>query len=237
MAGDPPQRDGAVRVVVGDDELLLREGLVRLLEEEGLEVVATAEDGPEIVRKALAHRPDLVIADIRMPPTHTDDGLRAALRVRAELPGTAVLVLSQHVQARYALELLGEDPAGVGYLLKQRVADLDRFFDALARLRDGGSVVDPEVISSMLGRRRPDDPLERLTARQREVLALMAEGLSNAGIAQRLVVTEKAVAKHITNIFELLELDPGAERHRRVQAVVRYLSREPSGRLSRRASG
>jgi DNA-binding NarL/FixJ family response regulator len=159
-----------------------------------------------------------------MPPTHTDDGLQAALQIRRELPGTAVLVLSQYVQERYALELLGDDPAGVGYLLKQRVADLDRFFEALARLREGGSVVDPEVIESMLGRRRADNPVERLTDRQREVLALMAEGLSNAGIAQRLVVTEKAVAKHITNIFELLELDPTAQSHRRVQAVVRYLS-------------
>jgi DNA-binding NarL/FixJ family response regulator len=212
-----------VRVVVGEDELLLREGLVRLLEDEGLEVVGVAGSGPDVVRKARAHRPDLVIVDIRMPPTNTDDGLRAALEIRAELPDTAVLVLSQYVQERYALELLGDDPTGVGYLLKQRVADLDRFFEALRRICDGGSVVDPEVISSMLGPRR-DQPIARLTDRQREVLALMAEGRSNAGIAQELVVTEKAVAKHIGRIFELLELDPAIEGHRRVLAVVQYLT-------------
>jgi DNA-binding NarL/FixJ family response regulator len=212
-----------MRVVVGEDELLLREGLVRLLEDEGLEVAGVACDGPEIVRKARAHRPDLVIADIRMPPTNTDDGLRAALQIREELPGTAVLVLSQYVHERYALELLGDDPAGVGYLLKQRIADLDRFFEALRRVTSGGTAVDPEVITSMLGPRR-DDPLTRLTDRQREVLALMAEGRSNAGIAQQLVVTEKAVAKHITRIFDLLELDEAVEDHRRVLAVVRYLS-------------
>jgi DNA-binding NarL/FixJ family response regulator len=212
-----------VRVVVGEDELLLREGLVRLLEDEGVEVVGVAADGPEIVRKARAHRPDLVIADIRMPPDNTDDGLRAALQIRAELPGTAVLVLSQYVQERYALELLGDDPAGVGYLLKQRIADLDRFFEALRRIHGGGSVVDPEVISSMI-RPRADQPISRLTDRQREVLALMAEGRSNAGIAQQLVVSEKAVAKHITRIFELLELDPATADHRRVLAVVQYLS-------------
>ncbi len=157
------------------------------------------------------------------PPTNTDDGLRAALEIRAGLPGTAVLVLSQYVHERYALELLGDDPAGVGYLLKQRVADLDRFFESLRRVCAGGTAVDPEVVSSMLGPRR-DDPLARLTDRQREVLALMAEGRSNAGIARQLVVTEKAVAKHITRIFDLLELDPAADDHRRVLAVVRYLS-------------
>ncbi|MBX5442031.1 MAG: response regulator transcription factor [Solirubrobacteraceae bacterium] len=212
-----------MRVVVGEDELLLRAGLVRLLEDEGMEVAGVAGDGPEVVRKARAHRPDLVIADIRMPPTNTDDGLRAALEIRAGLPGTAVLVLSQYVHERYALELLGDDPAGVGYLLEQRVADLDRFFESLRRVCAGGTAVDPEVVSSMLGPRR-DDPLARLTDRQREVLALMAEGRSNAGIARQLVVTEKAVAKHITRIFDLLELDPAADDHRRVLAVVRYLS-------------
>lgn len=212
-----------MRVVVGEDELLLREGLVRLLEDEGLDVVGVAGDGPDIVRKTRAHRPDLVIADIRMPPTNTDDGLRAALTIRAELPGTAVLVLSQYVHERYALELLGDDPAGVGYLLKQRIADLDRFFESVRRVCAGGTAVDPEVISSMLGP-RGDDPLTRLTERQRQVLALMAEGRSNAGIAQQLVVTEKAVAKHITRIFDLLELDAAVEDHRRVLAVVRYLS-------------
>lgn len=212
------------RVVVGEDEVLLREGLVRLLQEEGLEVVGVAGDGPDVVRKARAHRPDLVIADIRMPPTHTDDGLHAVLEIRRELPGTAVVVVSQHVQERYAVELLGDDASGVGYLLKQRVADLDRFFAALRRVLDGGSVVDPEVITMMLGHRRGDQPMDRLTARQRQVLALMAEGWSNAGIAEQLVIGEKAVARHITHIFEVLELDPGAQQHhRRVLAVVRYL--------------
>jgi DNA-binding NarL/FixJ family response regulator len=211
------------RVVVGEDEVLLREGLVRLLQEEGLEVVGVAGDGPDIVRKARAHRPDLVIADIRMPPSNTDDGLRAALQIRRELPGTAVLVVSQYVQERYAVELLGDDASGVGYVLKQRVADLDRFFAALRRVLDGGSVVDPEVIATMLGHRRAGRPIDRLTDRQRQVLALMAEGLSNAGIAEQLVIGEKAVAKHITHIFGLLQLDPGAQQHRRVLAVVEYL--------------
>ena len=215
----------ARRVVVGEDEVLLREGLVRLLQEHAMTVVAAEGDATSVVRKANAYRPDLVIADIRMPPTHTDDGLQAALAVRAQLPATAVLVLSQHVQERYALELLRGDPAGVGYLLKQRVADLDRFFGAIERICLGGSVVDPEVIASMLGRRRDDDAIDHLTARQLEVLELMAEGYSNSGIAERLVVTEKAVAKHITNIFDALSLDPSAPHHRRVQAVVRYLSR------------
>jgi DNA-binding NarL/FixJ family response regulator len=211
------------RVVVGEDEVLLREGLVRLLREEGFDVVGVAGDGPDLVRKARAHRPDLVIADIRMPPTHTDDGLQAVLEIRRERPGTAVLVVSQYVQTRYAVELLAADASGVGYLLKQRVADLDRFFAAVARVRDGGSVVDPEIITTMLGHRHGGHPIDRLTDRQRQVLALMAEGWSNAGIAEQLVVSDKAVAKHITRIFELLNLDPGTQQHRRVLAVVEYL--------------
>jgi DNA-binding NarL/FixJ family response regulator len=213
-----------MRIVIGEDQLLLREGLVRLLEEEGHEVVGSAGDGPDLVRKAKAHRPDLVIADVRMPPSQTDEGLRAALEIRAAEPEIGILVLSHHVEVRYAVELLSGDATGVGYLLKQRVADLDRFFAALDRIRAGGSVIDPEVVSALLGRAR-SDPLAALTPRQREVLALMAEGRTNAGIAEELVITEKAVAKHVAGIFEALSLPPSAEGHRRVLAVIRYLDR------------
>jgi DNA-binding NarL/FixJ family response regulator len=211
-----------MRIVIGEDQLLLREGLVRLLEEEGHEVVGSAGDGPDLVRKAKAHRPDLVIADVRMPPSQTDEGLRAALEIRAAEAAIGILVLSHHVEVRYAVELLSGDASGVGYLLKQRVADLGRFFAALERIRAGGSVIDPEVVSALLGRAR-GDPLAGLTPRQREVLALMAEGRTNAGIAEELVITEKAVAKHVAGIFEALGLPPSAEGHRRVLAVVRYL--------------
>jgi DNA-binding NarL/FixJ family response regulator len=213
-----------MRIVIGEDQLLLREGLVRLLEEEGHEVAGSAGDGPDLVRKAKAHRPDLVIADVRMPPSQTDEGLRAALEIRAAEPAIGILVLSHHVEVRYAVELLSGDASGVGYLLKQRVADLDRFFAALERIRAGGSVIDPEVVSALLGRAR-GDPLAALTPRQREVLALMAEGRTNAGIAEELVITEKAVAKHVAGIFEALGLPPSAEGHRRVLAVIRYLDR------------
>jgi DNA-binding NarL/FixJ family response regulator len=213
-----------MRIVIGEDQLLLREGLVRLLEEAGHEVVGSAGDGPDLVRKAKAHRPDLVIADVRMPPSQTDEGLRAALEIRAAEPGIAILVLSHHVEVRYAVELLSDDASGVGYLLKQRVADLDRFFAALERIAAGGSVIDPEVVSAMLGRARRDS-IEELTPRQRQVLALMAEGRTNAGIAAELVITEKAVAKHVAAIFEALGLPPTADGHRRVLAVIRYLNR------------
>jgi DNA-binding NarL/FixJ family response regulator len=213
-----------MRIVIGEDQLLLREGLARLLEEEGHEVVGSAGDGPGLVRKAKAHRPDLVIADVRMPPSQTDEGLRAALEIRDAEPEIGILVLSHHVEVRYAVELLSENASGVGYLLKQRVADLDRFFAALERIAAGGSVIDPEVVSAMLGRAKRD-PIEELTPRQREVLALMAEGRTNAGIAAELVITEKAVAKHVAAIFEALGLPPTADGHRRVLAVIRYLSR------------
>jgi DNA-binding NarL/FixJ family response regulator len=213
-----------MRIVIGEDQLLLREGLARLLEEEGHEVVGSAGDGPGLVRKAKAHRPDLVIADVRMPPSQTDEGLRAALEIRDAEPEIGILVLSHHVEVRYAVELLSENASGVGYLLKQRVADLDRFFAALERIAAGGSVIDPEVVSAMLGRAKRD-PVEELTPRQREVLALMAEGRTNAGIAAELVITEKAVAKHVAAIFEALGLPPTADGHRRVLAVIRYLSR------------
>jgi DNA-binding NarL/FixJ family response regulator len=213
-----------MRIVIGEDQLLLREGLARLLEEEGHEVVGSAGDGPGLVRKAKAHRPDLVIADVRMPPSQTDEGVRAALEIRDAEPEIGILVLSHHVEVRYAVELLSDNASGVGYLLKQRVADLDRFFAALERIATGGSVIDPEVVSAMLGR-ATRDPLEELTPRQREVLALMAEGRTNAGIAAELVITEKAVAKHVAAIFEALGLPPTADGHRRVLAVIRYLSR------------
>jgi DNA-binding NarL/FixJ family response regulator len=213
-----------VRIVIGEDQVLLREGLMRLVEEEGHVVVGTAGDGPDMVRKAKAHRPDVVIADVRMPPSQTDEGLRAALEIRAADPSVGILVLSHHVEVRYALELLADDATGVGYLLKQRVADLDRFFAALERIYAGGSVIDPEVVSAMIGRAQRD-PVERLTPRQREVLALMAEGRTNAGIAEELVITEKAVAKHVAAILEALGLPPSAEGNRRVLAVIRYLSR------------
>jgi len=215
-----------VRVVIGEDETLLREGLSLVFEREGFEVAALAADGAQLLAAAREHRPKLVVTDIRMPPTHSDEGLRAALAIRAELPQTAVLVLSQHAQRRYAAELLGERPAGVGYLLKQRIGDLDQFCADVRRVCSGGTVLDPELVGTLLGRARPDgDPLDALTDRQRDVLALMAEGRSNAAIAERLVISEKAVVKHVSNVYDQLGLAPAADDHRRVLAVVRYLSR------------
>jgi DNA-binding NarL/FixJ family response regulator len=211
------------RVVVADDSVLLREGLVRLLEDSGFEVAGQAGDGEDLVRKVGAHRPDVAIIDVRMPPTHTDEGLRAARRIRTEHPGTAVLVLSQYVEEAYALDLLGESTERTGYLLKDRVADVDTFLDAVRRVAQGGSALDPEVVSLLLGRRRREDPLETLTPREREALALMAEGRSNAAIAEALVVTERAVEKHVTSIFSKLGLSPTAVDHRRVLAVLAYL--------------
>ena len=212
-----------MRIVVADDSVLLREGVVRLLEEAGFEVVGQAGDGEELMRKARAHKPDVAIIDIRMPPTHTDEGLRAARAIREELPDTGVLVLSQYVEEEYALELLGDDAAGVGYLLKDRVSDLERFADAVRRVAEGGSALDPEVVSQMLGRRRIEDPLAELTPREREVLGLMAEGRSNQAIAAALVISERAVEKHVTSIFAKLNLPPAAEDHRRVLAVLAFL--------------
>jgi DNA-binding NarL/FixJ family response regulator len=212
-----------VRVVVADDSTLLREGLVRLLEEGGLEVVGQAADGEELLRKVRAHKPDVAVVDVRMPPTHTDEGLRAAREIRAELPQVSVLVLSQHVEVAYARELLAESAEGLGYLLKDRVADVEALTDAVRRVGAGGSALDPEVVSQMLGRRRHDDPLEQLTPREREVLGLMAEGRSNGAIAAELVVSERAVEKHVTGIFSKLELGPSSEDHRRVLAVLRFL--------------
>jgi DNA-binding NarL/FixJ family response regulator len=212
-----------VRVVVGEDQALFRAGLVRLLCDAGFEVVAEAADAPDLVRKATAHRPDIVITDVRMPPGHSDDGLRAALEIRARLPGTAVMVLSQYVVERAAIDLIGDSAAGVGYLLKDRVADLDAFTDAVRRVAAGGSALDPEVIARMLGRRA--DPLGVLTPRERDVLAAMAEGRSNHGIAEKLVVTEHAVEKHVTSIIRKLDIAAGAGEHRRVLAVLAFLQR------------
>jgi DNA-binding NarL/FixJ family response regulator len=212
-----------VRVIVADVSVLLREGIVRLLGEAGFDVVGQAGDGEELIRKAKAHKPDVAIIDIRMPPTHTDEGLRAARAIRDELPETGVLVLSQYLEEDYALELLGDDAAGIGYLLKDRVSDLDRFSEAVRRVAEGGSALDPDVVSQMLGRRRVEDPLEELTPREREVLGLMAEGRTNQAIAEALVISERAVEKHVTGIFSKLDLPPAAEDHRRVLAVLAYL--------------
>lgn len=212
-----------MRVVVADDSTLLREGVVRLLEEAGLEVVGQAGDGEELLRKVRAHKPDVAVVDVRMPPTHTDEGLRAAREIRAELPEVSVLVLSQYVEVAYARELLAESAEGLGYLLKDRVTDIDAFADAVRRVGGGGSALDPEVVSQMLGRARRDDPLAELTPREREVLGLMAEGRSNAAIAAELVVTDRAIEKHVTSIFGKLDLPTGGEDHRRVLAVLRFL--------------
>jgi DNA-binding NarL/FixJ family response regulator len=211
-----------VRIVVGEDSVLLREGIVRLLEDAGFEIAGQAGDAEDLVRKVAAHKPDLAVVDIRMPPTNTDDGLRAALEIRRRLPGTGVLVLSQYVEERYAIELVGDRADGCGYLLKDRVADVDGFIDAVRRVGDGGSALDPEVVATMLGRRR-DDPLTSLTKREKEVLGLIAEGRSNRAIAEQLVVTERAVEKHVTNIFDKLGLSPAPEDHRRVLAVLAFL--------------
>ncbi len=216
--------DGHLRVVVADDSVLLREGIVRLLDEQdGFEVVAQAGDAEELLRKVGAHKPDVAVVDIRMPPTNTDDGLRAALEIRARQPETSVLVLSQYVEEGYALDLVGDTAGGVGYLLKDRVADVERFVDAVKRVAEGGSALDPEVVAQLVGRARRDDPLEALTPREREVLELMAEGRSNQAIAEQMVVTERAVEKHVTSIFGKLGLPPAPEDHRRVLAVLRFL--------------
>ena len=211
-----------MRVVVADDSVLLREGIVMLLENAGFDVVAQAGDAEDLIRKVRAHKPDVAVVDIRMPPTNTDDGLRAALEIRAELPYTGVLVLSQYVEEGYALDLVGESAGGVGYLLKDRVADVERFVDSVRRVADGGSALDPEVVSQLVGRARRDDPLAELTPREREVLELMAEGRSNNAIAEHMVVTERAVEKHVTSIFGKLGLAPAPEDHRRVLAVLAF---------------
>jgi DNA-binding NarL/FixJ family response regulator len=210
-------------VIVAEDSVLLREGIARLLDEHGFEVVGKAGDAEDLVRKVGAHKPDVAVVDIRMPPDNTDDGLRAALRIREQHPDTGVLVLSAYVEEAYALELVAESASGLGYLLKDRVADVDGFVEAVRRVGGGGSALDPEVVSRLLGRTRRRDPLAELTPREREVLELMAEGRSNAAIAERMVVTERAVEKHVTSIFGKLDLIPTTDDHRRVLAVLAFL--------------
>jgi DNA-binding NarL/FixJ family response regulator/class 3 adenylate cyclase len=212
-----------VRVVLAEDSVLLREGIARLLEGCGFEVVGQVDNPDDLVRRVGFSKPDVAIVDIRMPPTHTDEGLQAARRIRERYPQVGVLVLSQYVEAEYATALLSERTEGTGYLLKDRIADIDEFTDAVRRVAAGGSALDPAVVAQLVGRRRHDDPLGELTAREREVLELMAEGLSNKGIAARLVVTERAVEKHVTNIFAKLALTATAEDHRRVRAVLTLL--------------
>jgi DNA-binding NarL/FixJ family response regulator len=212
-----------IRVVIAEDSLLLREGVARLLADAGFEIVGQAGSLDELLLKVRSYKPDVAIVDIRMPPTHTDEGLRAAEEIREQYPGIGVLVLSQYVESGYALELLQGSAEGVGYLLKDRVSDVKEFAAAVKRVAEGGSALDPEVVSRLVGRRRGEDPISQLTPKEREVLELMAEGRSNQGIAAKLVVTERAVEKHVTSIFQKLRLATAAEDHRRVLAVLSYL--------------
>ncbi len=214
-----------MRVVIGEDEALLRTGLTHVIQAAGFDVVAAVGNADELVRSAGEHVPDIVVTDIRMPPDHEDAGLRAAMEIRREHPGIAVLVLSQHLQRAYAVELLGDRSSGVGYLLKQRIADIDTFIDDLRRIAAGGTVLDPEVVSLMVARARGHhDALDRLTPRQQQVLALMSEGRTNASIARTLSITERAVVQHTSHIYDQLGLALSDDDHRRVLAVVRYLS-------------
>jgi len=213
-----------MRVVLADDSVLLREGMARLLEDSGFEIVGQAGNADELLLKVRSWKPAVAIVDIRMPPTQTDEGLRAAKEIRTKHPETAVLVLSQYVEAGYAMELLADSAEGIGYLLKDRIADVDAFTEAVRRVGEGGSALDPEIVSLLVGRRRGAGPLDELTPRERETLELMAEGLSNAAIAARLVVTERAVEKHVTSIFAKLRLPATAESHRRVLAVLAFLN-------------
>jgi DNA-binding NarL/FixJ family response regulator len=215
--------EGNLRVVLADDSVLLREGTARLLTEAGFDVVGQAGDADDLLLKVRSYSPDVAIVDIRMPPTHTDEGVQAAKTIRRQYPDVGVLVLSQYVEGEYALELIAESAEGVGYLLKDRIADLSEFAAAVRRVAEGGSALDPEIVARLVGRPRRDHPIDTLTPREREVLALMAEGLSNAAIAARLVVTERAVEKHVTSIFSKLRLSADGELHRRVLAVLAFL--------------
>jgi DNA-binding NarL/FixJ family response regulator len=215
-----------LRGVIGEDDVLLREGIARLLGDAGFEVVARTGDAEDFLRKALAHRPDVALVDVQMPPGNGDDGLRAAVELRRLRPETGVLVLSQYYEPHYALDLIGQRAEGVGYLLKERVGDVDAFTDAVTRVAAGGSALDPEIVGRMLGRRE-GGPLDTLSPREREVLAAMAEGMSNRGIAGQLVISEAAVEKHVTGIFHKLELGPTPTEHRRVRAVLTYLRDSP----------
>jgi DNA-binding NarL/FixJ family response regulator len=212
-----------MRVIVADDSVLLREGIARLLEDAGFEVVGQAGDADELLLKVRSYSPQVAIVDIRMPPSQTDEGLRAAREIREKYPDTGVLVLSQYIEPEYALDLLSESAEGVGYLLKDRVADVGEFAAAIRRVGEGGSALDPAVVALLVGRNRTDDPLARLTPRELQVLEQMAEGRSNQAISQRLVVTERAVEKHVTSIFGKLRLPADAADHRRVLAVLTYL--------------
>jgi DNA-binding NarL/FixJ family response regulator len=219
-------QSGAMRVVIADDSVLLREGMARLLEDAGFEIVGQAGDADELMLKVRSWKPDVAIVDIRMPPTQTDEGLRAAKEIRELYPGTGVLVLSQYVEAGYAMELLADSAEGVGYLLKDRVADVTEFTAAVRRVAEGGSALDSEIVSLLVGRRRGTGPLDQLTPREREVLELMAQGLSNAAVAGRMVVTERAVEKHVTSIFGKLRLPASPDSHRRVLAVLAFLNEQ-----------
>ena len=223
MSDLPDTADRPLRTVVADDSVLLRDGIVRLLNDSGFDVVAAVGDGDALLDAVTEHEPDLCVVDVRMPPTHTDEGLRAAIEVRRRAPSTAVLVLSQYVEEHYAGELLAGDVSGVGYLLKDRVIDVEDFLVSLRRVAEGGSAVDAEVVSQILSRSQRSSELEHLTPREREVLELMAEGLSNGAIASRLVVSAGAVEKHISNVFSKLGLQPEDGANRRVMAVLAYL--------------
>jgi DNA-binding NarL/FixJ family response regulator len=212
-----------MRVVIADDAVLLRQGAARLLEDAGYEVVAQAGDAEDLLRKVRAHKPDVAIVDVRMPPENIDDGLRAALTIRQELPDVGILLLSQYVEDRYLGELLAGGAEGVGYLLKDRLSDVERLTEAVQRVAAGGSVLDPEVVAQMLGRARAEGPLDSLTDREREVLGRMAEGRTNRAIAEDLFVSERAVERHVTSIFTKLDLPAGEQDHRRVLAVLAYL--------------
>jgi DNA-binding NarL/FixJ family response regulator len=213
-----------VRVVIGEDLTLLRDGLIRLFSDFGMEVVEAADNGPALLHALLTRKPDVAVVDVRLPPSFTDEGLRAVIAARKEIPGLPVLVLSQHVEQLYARELLAGSNGGLGYLLKDRISDVDRFVEAVNTVAQGGTAMDPEVVKQLLSRHAKDETLGRLTDREREVLALMAEGRTNAAIAARLFITEKAVSKHINNIFIKLGLHPGEEDNRRVLAVLAYLN-------------
>jgi DNA-binding NarL/FixJ family response regulator len=213
-----------LRVLVGEDDVLFRAGICRVLEDAGIEVVAQTGDADDLLRRALAYRPDVTLTDVQMPPRNEDDGLRAALELRRQRPESHILVLSKHADQQYALDLVGDEPAGVGYLLKERVGDVETFIDAVKRVVRGGTALDAEVVALMLGRRRPDDPLDSLTPRERDVLAAMAEGKSNRGIAAELLISGAVVEKYTTSIFSKLKLDPSPNEHRRVLAALKYLS-------------